>query len=68
MENTTSTWLTRRELAERWQLPIGTLADWASKGTGPRYARFGKHTRYRLADVIDWENGRVVGQQPAAAP
>lgn len=67
MENTEN-WLSRRELAERWQLSVGTLNDWASKGTGPRYHRFGKHCRYRLSDVIEWENGRVVGQQPATAP
>ena len=28
----------------------------ATKGTGPRYARFGRHVRYRLSDVIAWEN------------
>jgi excisionase family DNA binding protein len=55
----TDRWLTRREVAERLQLPVGTLADWASKGTGPRYARFGKHTRYRLADVIAWESEQM---------
>jgi hypothetical protein len=54
-------WLTRTQLGERLQLPVGTLADWASGGTGPRYTRFGKHVRYRLADVIDWENGCEVG-------
>ena len=32
-----------------------TPAEWASKGTGPRYARFGRHVRYRLSDVVDWE-------------
>jgi excisionase family DNA binding protein len=54
------TWLTRTEVAQRLRLPVGTLADWASKGTGPPYARFGKHTRYRLSDVIAWENGQQV--------
>lgn len=49
-------WLTRAEVAERLQLPVGTLADWASKGSGPRYARFGKHVRYRLSDVTAWED------------
>jgi predicted DNA-binding transcriptional regulator AlpA len=24
------------------------------KGTGPRYAKIGRHVRYRLSDVIDW--------------
>ena len=34
-----------------------TPAQWASKGTGPRYAKFGRHVRYHLSDVIDWERG-----------
>jgi hypothetical protein len=25
---------------------------------GPRYAKFGRHVRYRLSDVIDWESKR----------
>ena len=48
-------WITRQELAERYGLPVKTPAQWASKGTGPRYARFGRHVRYRLSDVVDWE-------------
>ena len=48
-------WMTRQDLAERLGLSTATLADWAHKGTGPRYARFGKHVRYRLTDVINWE-------------
>jgi excisionase family DNA binding protein len=48
-------WLTRRELAERYGVPVKTPAEWASKGTGPRYAKIGRHVRYRLSDVIDWE-------------
>ena len=55
-------WLTRDELAERLQVPAKTLAQWASAGTGPRYARFGKHVRYRLTDVIAWERGQMVPQ------
>ena len=48
-------WITRQELAERYGLPVKTPAQWASKGTGPRYATFGRHVRYRLSDVVDWE-------------
>ncbi len=51
-------WLTRKELAEREKLPVGTLAQWASKGQGPRYALFGRHARYRLSDVIAWEQAQ----------
>jgi hypothetical protein len=50
------TWLTRPEVAAREKLPVATLAQWASQGRGPRYARFGRHARYRLSDLIAWEN------------
>lgn len=63
MQTAGDRWLTRAEVAEHLQLPIGTLADWASKGTGPPYARFGKHTRYRLSDVIDWEKTRFAAER-----
>ena len=57
MTNTAdTTWLTRTEFAERIGVPAKTTAEWATKGTGPRYARFGRHVRYRLTDVIAWEN------------
>ena len=49
-------WLTRQDLADRYGLPVKTPAEWASKGTGPRYAKFGRHVRYRLSDVLDWES------------
>lgn len=57
MEDTNvNRWLSRQELADRYGVPVKTPAEWASKGTGPRYAKFGRHVRYRLSDVIDWEN------------
>lgn len=52
-------WISRKQLAERYDIPEKTPAEWATKGTGPRYARFGKHVRYRLADVIKWEEDRI---------
>jgi predicted DNA-binding transcriptional regulator AlpA len=54
-EEFTDRWISRQELAERYGVPVKTPAEWASRGTGPRYAKFGKHVRYRLSDVIDWE-------------
>ncbi|MGO8936487.1 MAG: helix-turn-helix transcriptional regulator [Mycobacterium sp.] len=56
--NAQDRWLSRQELADRYGVPVKTPAQWASKGTGPRYAKFGKHVRYRLSDVIDWESER----------
>ena len=68
--NTDGRWLSRRELADRFGLPVKTLAQWASKGTGPPYARMGRHVRYRLSDIIEWETARVEdlreGVEPAA--
>ncbi|WP_082680894.1 helix-turn-helix transcriptional regulator [Mycolicibacterium novocastrense] len=58
-------WLSRRELADRLGLPAKTLAQWASKGTGPIYARMGRHVRYRLSDVLEWEAARVEEQHEA---
>ena len=56
-------WISRQELAARYGVPVKTPAEWASKGTGPRYAKFGRHVRYRLGDVIDWEQRRLIEQQ-----
>ena len=54
-------WLTRRELSHREKVPVATLAQWASQGRGPKYARFGRHARYRLSDVIAWEEAQFGG-------
>lgn len=48
-------WLTREEVAERLKVPEKTLAQWGHLRKGPKYARFGRHCRYRLSDVIAWE-------------
>jgi len=66
--NINERWLSRQDLADRYGLPVKTLAQWASKGTGPRYARMGRHVRYRLSDVIEWETARVDDPRGAAAP
>ncbi len=61
------TWMTRREVAGRWKMPPSTLDQWASQGRGPKYALFGRHARYRLSDVIRWENEQF-GDELAAEP
>jgi excisionase family DNA binding protein len=55
-EKTESIWLSRKELAERLNIPTKTPAEWATKRVGPRYAKFGRHVRYRLSDVVAWED------------
>lgn len=59
-------WLTRPEVAERLRLPVQTLALWAHQGKGPKYALFGRHSRYRLSDVIAWENAQFSNSGDAA--
>jgi excisionase family DNA binding protein len=46
--------LSREQTAEFLGVPSRTLANWAYLRTGPRFYKVGKHTRYRLADVLDW--------------
>lgn len=55
-------WLTRKELSKRAKIPVATLAQWASQRKGPKYALFGRHARYRLSDVIAWEEAQFSGE------
>lgn len=50
--------LTIRDLAEREGVSLPTVYRWNSLGAGPRYMKIGKHVRYKLADVVKWENSR----------
>ncbi|MEU4823103.1 helix-turn-helix domain-containing protein [Actinomadura sp. NPDC023710] len=59
--------LTPEDLSGRFGVPVKTVYDWNSKGTGPRYMKIGRHARYRLADVIAWENDRYAETGGAAA-
>jgi hypothetical protein len=35
-------------------VPPKTLAEWRSRGIGPRYLKVGRHVRYRWSDVEAW--------------
>lgn len=54
-------WITRPELAARWKVPKSTLDQWAYQHRGPRYASFGRHVRYRLSDVLAFEEQQFGG-------
>ena len=47
-------------LAEREGVPLETVYGWNRKRTGPAFMRIGRHVRYRLADVVAWEETRKV--------
>lgn len=52
-------WLSTNEVARRLQIPVKTLAAWAAGGRGPRFARMGRYRRYRLSDLLAWEQAQV---------
>lgn len=44
----------RAEVATYLGIPVGTLTQWAYRGTGPKYTRVGRSARYRWSDVEAW--------------
>ncbi len=47
--------LTERQLADRWQLSPATLTNQRSASRGCPWVRIGATVRYRLADVLAYE-------------
>jgi excisionase family DNA binding protein len=58
--------LSPEQLAEREGVPLDTVYGWNRKGAGPRYMKIGRHVRYRVADVIAWEQSRLVASRRTA--
>lgn len=49
-----------QEVAEMLRVEVETLEGWRSKGSGPRYLKFGKREiRYRPSEVLRWLDERV---------
>jgi excisionase family DNA binding protein len=51
---------TPEQVAEYLQLPPKTLAEWRSRGIGPRYHKVGRHARYKWAEVERWLASQAV--------
>ena len=49
------TLLTPEELAQRWSVSVKTLAKWRYEGSGPPYLKIVGQARYRLADILQYE-------------
>lgn len=47
--------LSTKLLSRRWNIAPRTLERWRTKGRGPQFVRIGRHVRYRLTDIIDFE-------------
>ncbi|MEV0538394.1 helix-turn-helix domain-containing protein [Nocardia salmonicida] len=52
-------WFSTQEVSQRLQIPEKTLANWASLGKGPRFARMGRYRRYRFSDLLAWEEAQI---------
>lgn len=65
------TYLTPADLAQRTGYSINTLARWRMEGRGPRFIKPGGgrsgHVRYRLSDVLKWEDGATIQNTGEAA-
>lgn len=61
METSIDRWMTRDEVADHLRVPVKTLAQWASQGRGPRYSKIGRFARYKLSDLVAWENAQATG-------
>jgi hypothetical protein len=59
--------LTDAQLAERWQLSRGTLANQRSQGRGPTYLKIAGRVRYRRSDIETYEQASMVWTRQGAA-
>jgi hypothetical protein len=57
--------LTDAQLAVRWQLSRGTLANQRSQGRGPAYLKLDGRVRYRLSDIEAYEQAGFVSREAA---
>jgi hypothetical protein len=57
--------LTDAQLAVRWQLSRGTLANQRSQGRGPAYLKLAGRVRYRRSDIEAYEQAGLVSREPA---
>ena len=53
---------TETELAQRWAISPKTLERWRCENRGPRYIKLSKAVRYRLADILDYEQAQRQGE------
>jgi len=52
------------DLALRWGISPGTLANWRCYGGGPEYQKIGGRVRYSKNEVIAFEERRGLDRRP----
>ncbi len=53
------------DLANRYQVSEATVHQWLYKGTAPRSLKIGRYRRFRVEDVLAWEESHA-DREPAA--
>lgn len=67
MTTQTEVLLSTDDLAARYQVSRATVHQWIYKGTAPRSLKIGKHRRFHMDDVLNWEEAQADPEpQPAA--
>jgi hypothetical protein len=44
-----------KEAAERMRISVGTLANWRTRGEGPRYIKWGRKVLYPVPEIEAFE-------------
>lgn len=47
--------MTTEELAKKWKMNPGSLANWRSEKKGPKFVKLGRKVRYKLKDIERFE-------------
>ena len=42
------------EVAEKYNIAVGTLANWRSQGRGPEYVKYGRKVLYPVSEMDRW--------------
>ncbi len=48
-------YLSPEQLAERYNVPVSSVYNWRTKGYGPVGLKIGRHVRYPVEAVEQWE-------------
>lgn len=49
-------WLTPKQVSERTQFAVGTLANWRALGTGPAWEKRNGRIRYTEEALREWQD------------
>ena len=58
--------MTTEQVGELLGLKPATLVDWRHDGKGPRWYKMGRLTRYKLSDVLKWQDQVLVAMEPTS--